>query len=247
MRHYKKVIMASIGSKLFESDGGSSVAGSPGTSEPQVAVRSFKFESPKGDSKEDHKKKLIAIAAGAGVLLVAAVVLWMEVREKNGEGQKPIIAKVETESKLQSLSGGTVAKAAPAPEVAASAQQAAPIETTTVASAAVAGTEAVAPSGDGGAKEAQEATAIAIETKEITPQQAKPKTVSKPKPPVVVREFNAFLIKRIDEREVLVEFENTEYIVRRGQALPDGKSVFIGFDKTESIMRTTAGDFRIGS
>lgn len=63
--------------------------------------------------------------------------------------------------------------------------------------------------------------------------------------PILERFQFAFLVKQIDEYQILLELNGKEYLVKPGGTLPDNETVFVGFDKTNSIMRTTAGDYRV--
>jgi len=53
------------------------------------------------------------------------------------------------------------------------------------------------------------------------------------------------LIKKIDETEALVEFNGKEFLVKPGQTFPDNETVFVGFETSSSVMRTTAGDYKV--
>ena len=224
---------ASIGSKLFEPSGG--MEDTPSSLETPTTVakaRPFRFESSGVMAGGDTKKKLQIAGIVVGVIAIAGAGLWMSAREKNGEAQKPILTKAESKSNLQPLSGGTVVLAAAAPLGAGS-----------------------APSAAKTATEASRQEDEFVENKSESPATSEPVTTEAPvvKSAAVARVRSKplehiqtpLLVKSIEEKQVLVEFEGVEYIVRSGELLPDRKTVFIGFDTRESIMRTSAGDHRI--
>ena len=250
--------MTSIGSRLFESNSEVAVsdAAIAAVNTGPKPARTFKFESASTEQDGDAKSKLKLAGFALVVVACVAVVMWISVREKNGETQKPILAKLETKSNLQIPSGGTVITEAPTPSTGASAPVAEPtIET---ASVQVAQTPSDTEVPKGATDNQSPLNPLPSETKGeaelIEPAPAARKAPTKPKQRVARASQTEtakpalvpLLVKTIDEREVVVEFEGTEYVVKRGQKLPDGQSVYVGYDRAESVMRTTAGDFRIG-
>ena len=227
---------ASIGSKLFEPSGGMEEApSSVETSTPTSAAkaRPFRFESSGVVAGGDMKKKLQFGGIVVGVIAIAGAGLWMSAREKNGEAQKPILTQAESQSNLQPLSGGQVVLAAQAPL--------APSSTPSV-------TRSVTSEISGQGVEFVEENSVspaAAETVAKEVPEVKPTAVARVRSKPLDHIQTPMLVKSIEEKQVLVEFEGVEYIVRSGEYLPDRKTVFIGFDTRESIMRTSAGDHRI--
>lgn len=196
---------------------------------PPKKLRPFRFDD---DPVSSSKKFQIAgnELKIAGLLIASVLVAvggYVAVRNGGVQGSTSAFTERKTEpSSLKPLSASSGANPDPTPLAAQSAASA-PLEAASSASP-------TPPS------EQNSGTTDSQVQSGIVGQQRKSVVL-----PTIERFQLALLVKKIDEDQVLVVFNGKEYLVKPGQTLPDNETVFVGFDRSASVMRTTAGDYRV--